>query len=350
MRPVGLSADAPTGSGFPDGVSVIMTVLNEQAHLRESVAAILRQDWTGPLQVVIALGPSVDDTDQIAAELAAADPRVRTVANPSGKTPVGLNAALTQVRYQVVARVDGHCLLPSDYLSTAVRVLERTGADNVGGVMAAEGVTDFEQAVACAMRSKIGVGSSSFHVGGQQGPAETVYLGVFRRDALQRVGGYDPGFDRAQDWEMNHRIAKTGGLVWFTPELEVSYRPRPNVKALARQYFYYGRWRRRVMREHRGTASARYLAAPAAVSAIAAGTVAGVLGCSVPRLHLLRLGWAVPAGYVAAVTAGGLTIGSGLKPAVRRQVPLALATMHWSWGVGFLTSSNSSPLSRMDGR
>ncbi|MEI8080792.1 MAG: glycosyltransferase family 2 protein [Actinomycetes bacterium] len=346
----GLSTDRRVGDGYPDGVSVIMTVLNEQGHLRESVSAIVGQDWAGPLQVVIALGPSTDDTDRIAAELVESDSRVQTVANPTGKTPIGLNEALAQARYQVVARVDGHCLLPSDYLSTAVRVLERTSADNVGGVMAAEGVTEFEQAVACAMRSKIGVGSSSFHVGGSEGPAETVYLGVFRRDALERVGGYDPSFERAQDWEMNHRITKSGGLVWFTPELQVAYRPRPNVKALAKQYYYYGRWRRHVMREHAGTASARYLAAPVAVSAIVVGTSAGVLGCAVRRLAPLRVGWLMPAGYLAAVVAGGLIIGGGKQPSVRVKVPVALATMHLSWGIGFLTSSGSTrPVGRVRG-
>lgn len=324
------------------GVSVIMTVLDEQLHLRETVTAILGQDWPGPLQVVIALGPSVDDTDRIAAELAIADPRVETVANPTGKTPAGLNAALALARYQIVVRVDGHCLLPANYISTAVRVLNRTGADNVGGIMAARGITSFERAVACAMTSRLGVGDSSFHVGGTEGPAKTAYLGVFRREVLDRLGGYDLSFERAQDWEMNHRILQSGGLVWFTPELEVSYRPRPTVKALGKQYFYYGRWRRRVMREHKGTASFRYLAAPVAVAAIAVGAAAGLVGAAVPGLGILRIGWLAPVGYFGLVVAGGLFVGRAQEPAVALRVPIALATMHLTWGTGFLTSTDIS--------
>lgn len=320
------------------GVSVIMTVLDEQPHLRETVTAILGQDWPGPLQVVIALGPSVDDTDRIAAELTAADQRLETVANPTGKTPAGLNAALALARYEIVVRVDGHCLLPADYISTAVRVLNRTGADNVGGIMAARGSTSFERAVACAMTSKLGVGASSFHVGGTQGPAKTVYLGAFRREVLERLGGYDLSFERAQDWEMNHRILQSGGLVWFTPELEVSYRPRSTVKALGKQYFHYGRWRRRVMREHKGTASVRYLAAPVAVSAIAIGVTAGLVGAAVPGLGILRIGWLAPVGYLGAMVVGGLFVGREQARAVRFRVPVALATMHLTWGTGFLTA------------
>ncbi len=218
----------------PPGVAVVMPVLNESRHLRAAVRAILAQDYTGPMEVVLALGPSGDDTDKIAAELAGSDPRIRLVENPTGATPCGLNAAIEASTHEVVVRVDGHSMLPPDYVRTAVEVLVESGADNVGGIMAAEGVTPFEQAVARAMCSRLGIGGSRFHLGGQAGPAETVYLGVFRREILQRVGGFDPTLRRAQDWELNHRIRKAGGVVWFTPRLQVTYRPRADLRALAR--------------------------------------------------------------------------------------------------------------------
>src|SRR3954447_417605 len=102
--------------------------------------------------------------------------------------------------------------------------MRETGADNVGGIMAAEGTTPFEQAVARAMTSRLGVGNASFHTGGEAGPADTVYLGVFRRSALERVGGYDETFLRAQDWEMNLRIRRTGGVGWVHAKLRVRSR------------------------------------------------------------------------------------------------------------------------------
>ncbi|HET7660961.1 MAG TPA: glycosyltransferase, partial [Oryzihumus sp.] len=193
-------------------VSVVMPILNEERHLEEAVAAVLGQDYAGPVEVVLALGPSRDRTDEIAAALAAADPRVHTVPNPSGRTPEALNAALGASRSDIVVRVDGHGVLDRDYVRTAVGLLEETGAANVGGLMDAEGVTTFERAVAAAMTSRLGVGASRFHTGGEAGPADTVYLGVFRREWLDRMGGYDPRFVRAQDWELNHRIREAGGL------------------------------------------------------------------------------------------------------------------------------------------
>lgn len=331
----------PVPSPHPwPGVSVVMPVLDEERHLRTAVAHILEQDYPGELEVVMALGPSTDRTDEVAGELAAADPRVRFVRNPTGATGAGLNLAVAAARHGIVVRVDGHAMLPRDYVRVAVQTLERTGADNVGGVMAAEGVTDFQRAVACAMTSPLGVGQARFHLGGEEGSVETVYLGVFRREALERVGGYDEAFLRAQDWELNHRIRSTGGTVWFTPDLRVSYRPRSTLRALARQYRNYGRWRRVVMAQHRGTASLRYLAPPMAVAAVTVGAVAGVVG-SVGGPGWLSAGLVLPAGYAVAVLAGSLVVGRGLPPRSRLWLPLVLATMHGSWGVGFLASPRS---------
>ena len=312
---------------------MIVPVLDEEAHLRSAVATVLSQDYPGPLEVVLALGPSRDRTDEIADELARGDDRVQLVKNPTGATGAGLNLALATARHDIVVRLDGHALVPADYVRIAVETLQRTGADNVGGLMAAEGVTDFQRAVAAAMTSPIGVGQASFHVGGQEGPAPTVYLGVFRREILTRLGGYDESFLRAQDWELNHRIRESGGIVWFTPRLTVSYRPRSTVQALARQYRDYGRWRHVVMREHEGTANIRYLAPPAAVVAVLAGTAIGLAGW--------RPAFLAPAGYVAGVLVGSAVVGRDLAPRSRAWLPVVLATMHGSWGIGFLTSARN---------
>ncbi|MEV5603401.1 glycosyltransferase family 2 protein [Streptomyces sp. NPDC052299] len=317
----------------PPAVSVIMPVLNEERHLRNSVRHILEQEYAGEMEVVIALGPSTDRTDEIAAELVAEDPRVHTVPNPTGRTPAALNAAIKASSHPIVVRVDGHGMLSPNYIATAVRLLEETGAQNVGGIMHAEGENAWEDAVAAAMTSKIGVGNAAFHTGGQAGPAETVYLGVFRREALEKADGYNVEFIRAQDWELNFRIRESGGLIWFSPELRVQYRPRPSVRALAKQYKDYGRWRHVVARYHAGSINLRYLAPPTAVVAIAAGLV---VGAAVTPWALI-----IPGGYVAAIVAGSLPAGKGLSLKARAQIPVALATMHMSWGYGFLTSPRS---------
>lgn len=318
------------------GVSVVMPVLNEERHLAAAVNQILATDYPGPVEVVLGLGPSTDDTDAVAADLAADDPRIRLVENPSGRTSAALNAAIAAASHDIIVRVDGHALIPPDYLAIAVSTLDETGADNVGGIMGARGETTFERSVAAAMTSWFGVGGAAFHIGGQAGPALTVYLGCFRRSALERVGGFDESMVRAQDWELNHRIRETGGVVWFTPDLHVTYRPRDNVTALARQYWQYGRWRREVTRRHPETVSVRYLAAPATVVGIGTGVLLGIAGMATRHRRLAALGLSAPLIYAAGNLAASAWIGRNQPTEVRSRIPIALAAMHLAWGAGFI--------------
>ncbi len=306
-------------------VSVIMPIRNEATDLAQAVDSVLAQDYPRPFDVCLAVGPSTDGTADVAAGIAARQPRVTIVDNPSGRTPAALNAAIGATAGEVVVRVDGHAELSPGYIRLAVGALLATGAANVGGVQQAAGVTRFERAVAAAMRSRFGTGGARFHVGGAAGQVDTVYLGVFRRSWLERVGGYDERLVRNQDYELNIRLRQAGGVVWFDPRLSVGYRPRSTWATLARQYWQYGQYKRAVVRLHPRATKARQLVPAAATAAVAGGLLAA------PRWP-----WALlaPGAYAAAVTAAGV--------ATDRTDPLTaagvLATMHLAWGAGFLTS------------
>jgi len=315
------------GSPHPS-ISVILPVLNEESHLANSVQSILSQDYIGPIEVILAIGPSRDKTLLIAEEIASSDARVIIVSNPTGKTAAGLNLALAQSRNPVVVRVDAHAEIPQNYLSLIVEILNETGAVNVGGVMAAVGVTPFEKAVAGAMRSPFGVGASRFHTGGKAGIVDTVYLGAFRREALLAIGGFDERFTRAQDWELNFRLRENGGVVYFDPRLHVTYRPRSSVRALAKQYFEYGRWRRVVSRRHKGTINLRYLAPPVALFGFFSSIILG----SILSPVLL-----IPATiYVVFILGAAIVISTSLREFIL--LICILPTMHFAWGAGFITS------------
>jgi glycosyltransferase involved in cell wall biosynthesis len=319
-----------SGSPLPM-VSVILPILNEELYLRDAVLSILSQDYRGEFEVVLAVGPSKDRTQEIADQLHSEDKRVIVVANPSGRTAAGLNAALNASRGSIVVRVDGHAQIPQNYISFAVEILGATGAVNVGGLMAAEGVTTFEKSVAGAMRSPLGVGASRFHTGGEAGEVDTVYLGVFKTDALLAIGGFDERFTRAQDWELNFRLRSNGGKVYFDPRLHVTYRPRSTVAALAKQYFEYGRWRRVVSRRHKGTINYRYLAPPVALAGFLASIVLGGL------LHSIFF---IPAAiYLLFVAGASIAIARSVAQYI--YLLAIIPTMHFAWGAGFITSPKS---------
>ena len=312
-------------------ISVILPVLNEEPHLEESVSAILSQDYQGIFEVILALGPSQDRTNEIAKALAVRDNRIKLVTNPTGKTAAGLNLAIASSQSSVIIRVDGHAKIPNNYLSLAIEILRETGAVNVGGVMAAEGVSKFEKAVARAMRSPLGVGASRFHTGGVAGEVDTVYLGAFRREAIVAAGGFDERYTRAQDWELNHRLRKNGGKIFFDPRLHVTYRPRPNLVKLAKQYFQYGTWRRVVSRSHSGTINLRYLAPPFALAGTLISVISGLL------IHTIF--------YLPAAVYGGFVLLSSLLIAKSVSEYFSLLsiipTMHFAWGAGFITSTKT---------
>jgi len=312
---------------FP-GVSVVLPILNEERFLEHAIEAILEQKYPGDLEVILALGPSRDRTNEIAQGLRQKDSRVVLVDSPTGRTAAGLNLAIKEAKFEIICRIDGHAEISETYIQDAVEIMEETGAVNVGGIMAAVGKSAFESAVATAMRSPLGVGGARFHIGGKAGPADTVYLGVFKKRALLEVGLYDERFTRAQDWELNYRLRQSGGIIWFDPRLVVTYRPRPTLQALAKQYFEYGRWRHAVVRTHKGTANYRYIAPPLATIIIALSLLAGIF------IHPYYL---LPAlSYATAVLAGAFVIGKTFSE--KLTLPAVLATMHISWGAGYLTS------------
>jgi glycosyltransferase involved in cell wall biosynthesis len=312
-----------------DQVSVILPVLNEADYLQDALAPILGQEFNGELEVILAIGPSKDRTMEIAKKISERDPRVIIIENPSGRTAAGLNLALAKSRFPIIVRVDGHSEIPKNYVSTAVEVLKKTGAVNVGGMMAAQGRGLFERAVAAAMRSSLGVGPAKFHTGGNAGEVDTVYLGSFKREALLAIGGFNEKFTRAQDWELNYRLRANGGKIYFDPRMAVTYRPRRSLTALAKQYFEYGRWRRAVSRTHVDTLNLRYLTPPFTLIVSLISIVGSIFNSILIIPFFIYLGFI----FIAS-----MLLGRGLEKLI---LPSVLLTMQMSWAFGFLTSPKS---------
>jgi hypothetical protein len=202
--------------------------------------------------------------------------------------------------------------------------------------MDAQGTTPFEEAVATAYTTRLGLGGSAFHLADSSAAeAETVFLGVFRKEALVAVGGFDETMHRAQDWELNYRLRASGHKIWFSPELRVTYRPRSTLSGLVRQMYETGTWRREVVRRYPETATLRYLAPPLTLLGVLTGSVAGLLGVIVDS-RILRVGFLAPAGYLALIISGSLVTPRPMSAAARLRLPLVLAATHLAWGAGFL--------------
>ena len=162
-----------------------------------------------------------------------------------------------------------------------------------------------------------------------------MFLGVFHKEEVHAVGGFDETMYRAQDWELNYRLRQKGRRIWFSPELRVTYRPRSTLSALIKQMYDTGKWRREVVRRHPDTASPRYLAPPVTVLGLTGGTLLGLLGLAIGS-RVLRAGFLAPLGYLVLLVVGTASAPEGTSAAARARLPLVLAATHLSWGTGFL--------------
>ena len=332
-------ARSPADTGLPR-VSVVVPARDCARLLPACLAAVDAQTYPGALDVTVALAPGSDDTARALSEAALRLP-LRVVDNPAGSTSAGLNAAVGACDGEVIVRVDAQSRIPPHYVERAVATMARTGAANVGGVQRPVGGPGRAGAIAAALASPFGGGPAAFRRGRREGPADTVYLGVFDRAALASAGGFDESLERNQDYELNWRLRAAGRTVWLDPGLVVDYVPRTGYGALARQYFAYGAWKRAVLLRHPRSMRPRQLAAPSLVAGLAVSAV----GLARGRLW----GAAVPVAYSAAAVWAAARLRSLSSPADRLRAMAAFAVMHGAWGAGFLSGRTRSRTAGHDG-
>lgn len=329
-------------------VSVVIPVRNADAGtLARAIESVLAQDYAGGFEVIVADGSEGSAVGEL---LRRRFSGVRVVPNPGREIPCGLNRALRAARHPVVARCDAGAVWPAGYLARAVGTLLRTGAVNVGGRVNPVGTTLFERAVALATCTPLGAGDARYRVGGVEGPVDTVFLGVFRREALDAAGGFEEALHRNEDYELNWRLREGGGMVWFDPALVVDYRPRESLRGLARQYFDYGWWKRVMLMRHPRSLRLRQvvpllLLAALAVSAGLGAVGAAVVGGLAPAIALptgqalLNVAAVGPLGYGLILFAASATLGLRRRRLEVLLLPVVAATIHLTWAAGFFAGA-----------
>jgi cellulose synthase/poly-beta-1,6-N-acetylglucosamine synthase-like glycosyltransferase len=314
-------------------VSTLTPVLNEERHIRQTVAALQAQDVAGDAEFIFIDGRSTDRTRPILDELAAADPRIRVLDNAGRQTASALNVGLRAARGEYVARIDAHARYPAHYLSRGIERLQRGDVDWVAGPQVPVGACVWSRRVALALGTPLATGASNRwdRDVARNGSGEVilgtgVFTGVWRRETLEHDGGWDEGWPVNQDSEMAARVLRRQGRIVSLPELGAEYVPRGSLRALSRQYRRYGMYRAKTTLRHPWTLRAPHVALPGIVCA-AAGAVVG------PPL-LRRACRAVVEAYGIAVAAQSVRAGRGSRDALA--LPLVFAAMHASWGAGFL--------------
>ena len=300
-------------------VSVIVPARNEAKTIEECLRSIFAQKVEGGMEVIVADGGSSDETAALARSAGA-----RVVGNAAQTTPAGLNAALSAAEGEIIVRFDAHGRMPPGYVQASVRALEEEEqAHGVGGWIEVDANGPWGRSIGAALGSRFGIGNARSwrRPGRDQGriDVETFPLGCWPAEALRAAGGWDERFLRNQDYELNHRLRSNGGRIIFDPAIWSYYRPRESLRALARQYWDYGRFKALTATAAPSSVHPRQVA-PLLLLATAALAVAPTEAGGVARRAL--------GAYALLVSGVGLTSRGGW-----RTVP-ALMTIHVAWGAG----------------
>jgi glycosyltransferase involved in cell wall biosynthesis len=286
------------------------------------------------MEVLVVDGLSSDRTlEKIRLLLAESelDAVVRLLENRSKIAAAGLNLGTREARGDILIRVDGHCIIAPDYVRKCVDHIQRDKVDGVGGPMQTIGEDHISKLTAIAMSSKFGVGNSSFRT--ESGPSklvDTVPFPAYTREIVERAGPYDEELVRNQDDEYNYRIRQLGGRILLASDVHSKYYSRSSLKKMAGQYFQYGLYKVRVLQKHPLQMSIRQFVPPAFVLAILLAAGMAILGSGTWPL-LLVLGV-----YLVANLTASLMTASRHGMQYLPLLPLAFASLHLSYGTGFL--------------
>lgn len=184
-------------------VEVVMAVYNGERHLAAALDGVLAQTF-GDFDLIVVDDGSSDRTASILAGYTARDPRVRVLRNPRNMGLVYTrNACLAACRAPLMAIADADDLFEPDRLQKQVEFLDRH--PEVGFLGTNATLIDSDgRALGGAQQLPTDDRKIRFELllGGCFWNTSTIY----RTDLVRRAGGYRPGFDGVEDYDLWSRL------------------------------------------------------------------------------------------------------------------------------------------------
>lgn len=320
-------------------VSIIVPIYNEEKTVEFLLDAIYGQTFpVSQTEVILADGNSEDQTHLKIENWQQEHPdlRVQMIQNQKRIIPAGLNLAIQAAAGEFIIRLDAHCIPAKDYVERCVSSLQADKGDNVGGRWEIHPGSKnwIARSIAQAASSPLGVGDAKYRYSKEPGYVDTVPFGTFRKTTLIRLGGYDESLLTNEDYDLNVRIRRAGGKIWFDPQIRCIYFSRPDLISLSKQYWRYGYWKLRMLKKEPKSLRIRQLIPPLFVLSIPVLMIGQLFIRSfVTVLSLELIAYIMGLLFVAIRTAGkedDLAIFWGMPPAI--------IVMHFCWGGGFVWS------------
>jgi succinoglycan biosynthesis protein ExoA len=346
MPPPSTDAGNPSGKSLENrqvmlSVSIIVPCYNEKARIQLLLDAIYAQTYPrSQMEVVIADGLSTDGTRMVISDWSDAHPalKLQIVDNEKQIIPSALNRSIENATGEIIVRLDAHSQPYPDYVARIVSALEDGLADNVGGIWEIKPGADtwIAESIAVAASHPLGVGDALYRHARKAAYVDTVPFGAFRRELWERIGKFDETLLTNEDYEFNVRIINTSGRIWLNPEIRSIYFSRSTIGELIIQYWRYGFWKYRMLKRYPKTLRWRQALPPLFVLTL----LMDLLLAWIPVFAILLILELLLYSFALIII--------GLKEALRTKkasfsigIPLSIASMHLSWGSGFLWSAVS---------
>jgi glycosyltransferase involved in cell wall biosynthesis/exo-beta-1,3-glucanase (GH17 family) len=222
-------------------VSVIVCAYNEEIHLEECLASLLRSDYPN-LEVIVCDDGSTDRTLDIARRSP-----FRVLALPHQGLSVARNAGLAAAGGDIVAYLDADAACHPEWPYHLALAFEDDGVGMAGGPnLPVPGTGFVERAVAESPGGPIHVLLSDTRA--EHVPGCNM---AFRKDALVDIGGFDPIFTAAgDDLDVCWRLQDKGHHVAYSAAASVLHHRRGTLRGYLRQQRTYGKAERVVSGRH----------------------------------------------------------------------------------------------------
>ncbi len=242
-------------------VSLVIPMFNEAGFIKQCLDSLLIQDYPiQKMEIIVVDGISTDNSRAIVSNYVKRCPNIKLLDNPQKTTPISLNIGIKQSTGSIVFILGAHAYYAKEFVSQSVYYLNKTHAKCVGGAIELLNSADnyIAKSISFVLVSPFGVSNARFRYSKKEQYLDTVCYGAYWRSVFDQVGLFDEKLTRNQDIELNSRIRKNGGKIFYTPKIKSFPYTRSSLCKMIKQNFGNGFWNVRTFYRHPGSLSIRH--------------------------------------------------------------------------------------------
>jgi cellulose synthase/poly-beta-1,6-N-acetylglucosamine synthase-like glycosyltransferase len=236
--------------------SIVIATRNEEDFIGSCLETLENQEINrAKYEIIIIDGLSEDSTINIITEKQKSYSNIVLLSNPKKIAASAFNIGIKESKGKYVFILGAHTEYPSDFIKKILDSFDANHADCIGGREIQKSKSRLGEVFATVRNTAFGGGLSPYRYSNKKQYVKTVAYGCYRKEALERVGGFDEGLIRNQDNDLNKRIIQSGGKILFDPSIRHYYFSRDTLEGIYKQLFGYGYWEAKLIKRRKSQLS-----------------------------------------------------------------------------------------------